>query len=85
MNPRKDKRKFENEPFSWLHMNIDGFYNEKNKIIFIQVIDTLGGSIFTNLIVISTIIYFFKVYNRNTRKKCETCSRLTIKTPEQRQ
>ena len=24
----------------------------------------------------------FKVNNRNTRKRCETCSKLTIKTPE---
>ena len=29
-------------------------------------------------------IYLFKVNNRNTRAKCETCSELTIKTPEQR-
>ena len=26
----------------------------------------------------------FKVGNRNTRKECEICSKLTIKTPEQR-
>ena len=26
----------------------------------------------------------FKVNNRNTRKKCEICSKLTIKTPERR-
>ena len=30
-------------------------------------------------------IYLFKVNNRNTRKKCEICSKLTIKTPERRQ
>ena len=27
-------------------------------------------------------IYFFKVNNRNTRKRYEACSKLTIKTPE---
>ena len=27
----------------------------------------------------------FKINNRNTRTRCETCSNLTIKTPEQRQ
>ena len=27
-------------------------------------------------------IYFFKFNNRNTRKRCEVCSKLTIKTPE---
>ena len=29
---------------------------------------------------ISANIYFFKVNNRNTRKKCEICSKLTTKT-----
>ena len=28
--------------------------------------------------------YMFKVNNRNTNKRCEICSKLTIKTPEQR-
>ena len=30
-------------------------------------------------------IYFFKVSNRNTRKRCEICSKLTIATQEQHQ
>ena len=30
-------------------------------------------------------IYLFKFNNRNTRKSCKICSKLTIKTPEQRQ
>ena len=30
-------------------------------------------------------IYLLKFINRNTRIKCEICSKLTIKTPEQRQ
>ena len=29
-------------------------------------------------------IYLLKVNNRNTRKRCEICSKLTIKTPAQR-
>ena len=29
-------------------------------------------------------IYLFKVNNKNTRKRCEICSKLTIKTPERR-
>ena len=29
--------------------------------------------------------YMFKVNNRNTRTRCEMCSKLTIKIPEQRQ
>ena len=28
--------------------------------------------------------YMFKVGNRNTRTRCEICSKLTIKTPERR-
>ena len=28
--------------------------------------------------------YLFKVNNRNTRTRCEICSKLTIKEPEQR-
>ena len=30
-------------------------------------------------------IYLFKVNHRNTRKRSETCPKLTIKTPERRQ
>ena len=30
-------------------------------------------------------IYMFQVNNRSTRKKCEICSKLTIKAPERRQ
>ena len=42
------------------------------------------------MIVISTFLdpagnYMFKVNNRNTRTKCEICSKLTIKTSERRQ
>ena len=30
-------------------------------------------------------IYLLKVNNRDTRTRCEICSKLTIKTPERRQ
>ena len=30
-------------------------------------------------------IYLLKVNNRNTRTRCEICSKLTIETPERRQ
>ena len=30
-------------------------------------------------------IYLFKLNNRNTRKRCEICSKLPIKTPKRRQ
>ena len=29
--------------------------------------------------------YMFKANSRNTRTRCEICSKLTIKTPERRQ
>ena len=32
-----------------------------------------------------TGIYLLRVNNRNSSSKCETCSKLTIKTPERRQ
>ena len=31
------------------------------------------------------VIYLLKVNNRNTRTRCEKCSKLTIQTPERRQ
>ena len=33
---------------------------------------------------VSANIYLFKVNNRNSRKRCNICSKLTIKTPERR-
>ena len=33
---------------------------------------------------IEHLIYLLKVNNRNTRTRCEICSKLTIKTPERR-
>ena len=38
----------------------------------------------TDLKVILANSYFFKVTKGNTRKRCERCSKLTIKTPELR-
>ena len=29
-------------------------------------------------------IYLFKINNRNTRKRCEICSKITIKAPDHR-
>ena len=39
-------------------------------------------------VILSTVpagIYLLKVNNRNTRARCEICSKLTIKAPERRQ
>ena len=37
-----------------------------------------------NLAAFPAGIYLLKVNNRNTRTRCEICSKLTIKTPERR-
>ena len=37
------------------------------------------------LLKFSAEIYLFKVNDRNTRKRCDICSKLTIKAPERRQ
>ena len=38
----------------------------------------------SSVIVVPAGNYMFKVNNRNTRTRCEICSKLTIKTPERR-
>ena len=56
----------------------DVFYNQ----------DMVGFSYSNFLLILisfSANIYLFKVNNRNTRKMCEICSKLKIKTPERRQ
>ena len=44
----------------------------------------LHGAIFIDERHISANIYLFKVNHRNTRKRCEICSKLTMKTLERR-
>ena len=48
-----------------------------------SIIDVLQGPKFT-LRQIPANIYLFKFSSRNTRKRCEICPKLTIKTPERR-
>ena len=43
------------------------------------------SSNYSNCIIFPTANYMFKVNNRNTRTRCELCSKLTINTPEWRQ
>ena len=38
-----------------------------------------------SLVIFPANIYLFKVNNRSTRKRCEICLKLTIKTPVRRQ
>ena len=52
---------------------------------------SIGGSVFVSFqaegegsqLLVSQTFYLFKVSNRNIRKRCEICSKLTIKTREQ--
>ena len=48
-------------------------FNEKNNIKTLQQCNISVGN------------YMFKINNRNTRTRCEICSKLTIKTLERRQ
>ena len=59
----------------------DKIFVKKNKVGLVSIENV---QINTNK-VNPAFIYLLKVNNRNTRKRCETCSELTIKTPEQSQ
>ena len=71
--------------------------NIKNKWIFFQAVircNSFSNNISSKFCVdikkyefsdIPAGIYLLKVNNRNTRIRCETCSKLTIKIPERRQ
>ena len=39
-------------------------------------------NIFKIFIIVPADIYLLKISNRNTRARCEVCSKLTIKTPK---
>ena len=47
-------------------------------------LDKLGEGISESDKTFPADIYLFKVNNRNTRTRCEICSKLTIKTTERR-
>ena len=50
-----------------------------------EVTPTLAFLYMKKMNINSTNRYILKVNNENTRKRCETYSKLTIKTPEPRQ
>ena len=51
-----------------------------------QMVDDTDVQMFQRSVFITNpaIIYLLEVNNRNTRKRCKICPKLTIKTPEQR-
>ena len=50
----------------------------------VEVLLKIISSFFTYICYHPAGNYMFKVNNRNTRARCEICSKLTIKTPERR-
>ena len=50
----------------------------------ISIVKSATGKHPTKLGTLAAGIYLLKVNNRNTRTRCEICSKLTIKTPERR-
>ena len=73
--------KVSKEPVAWHGLN-NAFLNPIKPAINKSV--TNLGQYFEStgiiIIITPTNIYLFKLNNRNTRKRCEICSKLTIKT-----
>ena len=70
--------------FNWLSgINKSAWMILNQKTMFSKALyyeDLSNNSL--HLILNPANIYLFKVNNRSTRKRCEICSKLTIKTPE---
>ena len=72
------------------HLNVltSGIWYSSNKYKFPNMqLKSLEESLGINLFSVKISdfpanIYLFKLNNRNTRKRCEVCSKLTIKTSE---
>ena len=62
------------------------YHTQSRSLDFINAC-TNNGMLLLDKHLIPAKIYLFKVNNRNrnTRKRCEICSKLTIKRPELRQ
>ena len=77
--------KVSKEPVTWHGLN-NAFLNPIKPAINKSV--TNLGQYFEStgiiIIITPTNIYLFKLNNRNTRKRCEICSKLTIKTTARR-
>ena len=72
-------QRFIMEPLMLMAMN---YFREK---VLSWMFDRLVNiPLYSSSKVFSANFYLFKVNNRNTRKRCEICSKLTIKTPERR-
>ena len=63
-------------------MLMQGTYKEQYIVNVIVNFNTITAILKTTFYPVGN--YMFKVNNRNTRARCEICSKLTIKTPERR-
>ena len=61
-----------------------GFSNVYFKTTQVSDLQTYGSSTNCGCNLNPINIYLFKFNNRNTRRRCDICSKLTIKTPERR-
>ena len=67
------------------HFTLVRTYSSRTNVSFLIYYMTLPHC---HVVVTTTAVpagnYMFKVNNRNTRARCETCSELTIKAPDRR-
>ena len=93
--PHRSVYQWESEwnPLRTPSVHIDYFFHiyKKNRLKKIRLVENLKDLMFRlklslkyYLYKIPANFYLFKVNYRNTRKRCEICSKLTIKTLEQR-
>ena len=65
-------------------VNVDSMYLTNSKRSTIGIILIRKNVLIPSFNEYPAGIYLLKVNNRNTRTRCEICSKLTIKTPERR-
>ena len=73
--------KFPHQEIRWNYIILLSFRYFANKLICHNHLDIVFTKVRNT---IPTDNYMFKVNNRNTRTRCEICSKLTIKIPERR-
>ena len=74
-------RTFKQTYYRWLFISIINFCDMQNYLIFWRYKSKITWNYCCWY---PAAIYLLKVNNRNTRTRCEICSKLTIKTPERR-
>ena len=70
-------------PFTFIFLLFSLYDNAIEKKNEQGIVITVNNKFIVALILVGN--YIFKVNSRNTRTRCEICSKLKIKTPERRQ